>query len=543
MPRIFYNKSSLMHYAIIAAGEGSRLRQEGVAYPKPLVPIEGEPMIDRLIGIFSRCGAESISVICNREMTEVRQHLTERFARAVDNPKMNLVVESTPSSMHSLARLSEVIPEGKVCVTTVDTIFREEEFRAYIQAFEQMEGGLFAVTSFVDDEKPLWVAASSADTSTLRPIIGFFDRESEMPQASPRLVSGGIYGLDTRTAWPVLHRCLQQGQSRMRNYQRALVSAGIPLQAYLFDKIMDIDHADDIRKAEEWLASTQRKERILTIRRAPGHSPNNIEKDAAILEAVAQCLEARGYVVDRIDEAQLTQMPLAEIQQYGRVLHMARRMPSLTRITQSGVSAINAPQAVSKVAMSREWTFTMLRESGIQVPSFWAYDPEEDEMFQCEPELQQLLPAWVKATRNQGAQPDDVMWVETPLQADSRVIELAAERVPDIIVMKHVEGDLLKVYAVTDGENVWLRSFYPQEAGYSKFGEAEQHNSPLAHHPFEAKTLRTIAVRIAQTLELSVFGFDAIVAPDGTIYVIDVNDWPSFSACRQEAAERIARLV
>ena len=52
-----------MNYAIIAAGEGSRLQQEGVRLPKPLVRLNGEPMIKRLIDIFLRCNAESLSVI------------------------------------------------------------------------------------------------------------------------------------------------------------------------------------------------------------------------------------------------------------------------------------------------------------------------------------------------------------------------------------------------------------------------------------------------------------------------------------------------
>ena len=54
-----------MHYAIIAAGEGSRLAQEGIALPKPLVRLCGEPMIERLINIFLRCNAQSISIIVN----------------------------------------------------------------------------------------------------------------------------------------------------------------------------------------------------------------------------------------------------------------------------------------------------------------------------------------------------------------------------------------------------------------------------------------------------------------------------------------------
>lgn len=36
-----------MKFAIIAAGEGSRLAAEGITLPKPLVEVGGEPLIDR----------------------------------------------------------------------------------------------------------------------------------------------------------------------------------------------------------------------------------------------------------------------------------------------------------------------------------------------------------------------------------------------------------------------------------------------------------------------------------------------------------------
>ena len=52
-----------MKFAIIAAGEGSRLVHEGVALPKPLVDLDGRPMIRRLIDIFLACDAEEISVM------------------------------------------------------------------------------------------------------------------------------------------------------------------------------------------------------------------------------------------------------------------------------------------------------------------------------------------------------------------------------------------------------------------------------------------------------------------------------------------------
>ena len=46
-----------MKYAIIAAGDGSRLAAEGVAEPKPLVRVGGRPLIDRLLD----AGAEVVA--------------------------------------------------------------------------------------------------------------------------------------------------------------------------------------------------------------------------------------------------------------------------------------------------------------------------------------------------------------------------------------------------------------------------------------------------------------------------------------------------
>lgn len=232
-----------MNYAIIAAGEGSRLAQEGVAKPKPLVELQGEPMIGRLINVMIRCNAESISIIVNEHMSEVRQYL-----ESLELPiPLNLVVKTTPSSMHSFWHLSKVIPEGKFCLTTVDTIFREQDFKAYIDAFEadKTHDGMWAVTPFVDDEKPLWV-----DVDDEMSITAFRDKRWD----GAKYVSGGIYAM-TDKAFEVLDQCIEQGISRMRNFQRALVEAGHHLQAYSIDKIVDVDHADDIATAEAFLAS------------------------------------------------------------------------------------------------------------------------------------------------------------------------------------------------------------------------------------------------------------------------------------------------
>ncbi len=231
-----------MNYAIIAAGEGSRLAQEGVAKPKPLVDICGEPMIGRLINMFCRCNAESISIIVNEQMTEVRQYLE---SLSLDIP-FNLVVKSTPSSMHSFFELSCVIPKGRFCLTTVDTIFREQDFRPYIEEMEATDyDGMMAVTDYIDDEKPLYV-----DTDADLNITAFRDERYD----GARYISGGIYALNDK-AIGVLSDCMDKGVARMRNFQRALVAAGLRLKAYPMGKILDVDHAGDIAKAEAFIKS------------------------------------------------------------------------------------------------------------------------------------------------------------------------------------------------------------------------------------------------------------------------------------------------
>ena len=232
-----------MNYAIIAAGEGSRLAQEGVAKPKPLVDICGEPMIGRLINLFCRCNAESISIIVNEHMTEVREYIE---SLSLDIP-LNLVVKTTPSSMHSFFELSRVIPKGRFCLTTVDTIFREQDFRPYIEAMEADEryDGMMAVTDYIDDEKPLYV-----QTDDDLNITAFRDERYD----GAKYISGGIYALNEK-AIDVLADCMERGVARMRNFQRSLVDAGLRLKAYPMGKILDVDHAGDIEKAENFINS------------------------------------------------------------------------------------------------------------------------------------------------------------------------------------------------------------------------------------------------------------------------------------------------
>ena len=98
-----------MHFGIISAGEGSRLASEGFGQPKPLVPICGVPMIERLARIFSKSGAERIAVIVNEKNAETVSLLEQL---SIEIP-LDLVVKSTPTPMHSLQELSPYLGDDR----------------------------------------------------------------------------------------------------------------------------------------------------------------------------------------------------------------------------------------------------------------------------------------------------------------------------------------------------------------------------------------------------------------------------------------------
>lgn len=214
-----------MKFAIISAGEGSRLSQEGVQLPKPLVQLNGVAMIDRLIHIFAQNGAEEVVVIINNEVPLTKAHLHE-LEKNSEVP-LRVVVKTTPSSMHSFYELSRYLKDDRFCLTTVDTIFREEEFARFIEAFKAYDGdGMMAVTDYIDDEKPLYIGTDASNR-----ITGFYDSL----QPDTRYISGGIYCLSPQSI-VTLEKCMAQGMSRMRNFQRQLVADGLQLKAYPFQR-------------------------------------------------------------------------------------------------------------------------------------------------------------------------------------------------------------------------------------------------------------------------------------------------------------------
>jgi hypothetical protein len=137
---------------------------------------------------------------------------------------------------------------------------------------------------------------------------------------------------------------------------------------------------------------------------------------------------------------------------------------------------------------------------------------------------------WVKRGDVHNTQKGDVTLARSAEEVRALILAFQSRGVSQAALQEHIEGDLIKLYGIGQSGEVWFRWFYHKE-------------QRLKRHPFSEHVLRDTFFCAAKVLDLEVFGGDAVVAPDGSIYLIDINAWPSFALFRREASEAIARHI
>ena len=514
-----------MKFAIIAAGDGSRLAQEGVTEPKPLVKVRGERLIDRLIRIFMENNATEIVVICNEQMSDVASHLKMIQDKGLNGLPVPLrfVVKSTPSSMHSFYELRHFLREDPFILTTVDTIFDESEFHDYVLSFQdkiaQGVDALMGVTDYIDDEKPLYVGVDN-----VMRINGYYDT----PQADFHFISAGIYGL-TAPSLNILEACIEKGESRMRNFQRALVAAGLRIEAFPLTKVFDVDHIEDIRKADEGVnnLSSCCKGKTLLIQRAACYSPNSEEKDLAILQEVGCLLEDATIIseddfVNRFStyNQSVSSESVESVNAYCQIISMARStkaLECLEQLEQSGIQVLNPSVGVR--ACQRSNVDKVMRENYLPLPP----DKGNDGY-------------WVKRADASAQSKEDVCFCHDWSEVEKIKSTFMQRGITDVVTQAHVKGDVVKFYGVEGTD--FFRYYYSGDDTETKFGDEERNGKPQ-YYSFSSSNLQADAEKLACLLQTPIYGGDAIVREDSSYVIIDFNDFPSFSRCREKAAKAI----
>lgn len=263
--------------------------------------------------------------------------------------------------------------------------------------------------------------------------------------------------------------------------------------------------------------------RIAIIARATEHSPNMADKDAAILECIASELALSGAKVTTLESGN-------HIGDFDAICHMSRSTTTLDRLEEAekrGINIINSPSAVRHC--SRIAFIKILQENGIPQPAF--------SIVQSMEELDDLpYPAWIKKADGWSSHREDVAYASTPQEAKDIFARMQARGIGRAIHCIHHEGDLIKFYSIGDN---WFHYSYPSSG---KFGLEAMNSSPK-NIEFETEKLKETARMAAKAMGLTVYGGDCIIATDGSIHIIDINDFPSFSIVRKEAAKEIAKLI
>jgi hypothetical protein len=133
---------------------------------------------------------------------------------------------------------------------------------------------------------------------------------------------------------------------------------------------------------------------------------------------------------------------------------------------------------------------------------------------------------WVKRGDVHAMQSDDVLFIRHATDLPVQLVRLRQRGISHAVVQEHIAGQEWKFYAVRS--HGVLHAFAPHDT-----------HCPLLDYA----RLNTLARQASEVLDLDIYGGDCLVTADGTLYLIDINDWPSFRGCRPVAAPHIAQHI
>lgn len=246
---------------------------------------------------------------------------------------------------------------------------------------------------------------------------------------------------------------------------------------------------------------------IAFVARAARFSPDSVNRDEAILSAVRQRLADSGFPCSEI----VSEDQLASVVEADAYVSMGRRQTTLRWLVEQerrDRMVVNTPSSVL-LCNQRAMLMRLLEENDIAVPP-----------------LHGTNGYWVKRGDGCRETPEDVQYSDNWEGACRLRDGMLSRGIADVDVRAHVLGRWLKFYGVRHTGFFYSYSPDNKEDGIS-----------------DKQSLQLHAERAARLAGLDVYGGDWIVQADGTPVLIDLNDWPSFSPCREEASEAIAQRI
>jgi NDP-sugar pyrophosphorylase family protein len=242
-----------VHGLILAGGDGTRLAADGLTVPKALVDVAGTPQLVRIIEQLADLGCTGITCMLNESAVEwLREDPNGEIGEARRRIERLATIWPcrTPSSLHTFVAGLEHMAPGLVLATMVDSVMAPNDWRRFhdraASLFDASADAVLAVTRPLDhDDAPLWVSTQAGERVRA---IG-----PEAASAGAR-VTGGVYAFASR-ARACAPAVLASGRHRMRNFLADLVASGADVRAVELPRIIDIDHRNDLERANAYMKS------------------------------------------------------------------------------------------------------------------------------------------------------------------------------------------------------------------------------------------------------------------------------------------------
>ncbi len=274
---------------------------------------------------------------------------------------------------------------------------------------------------------------------------------------------------------------------------------------------------------------------IAGIRRGNIFSPNHIGNDEMVFSLTAMHLRARGCTVNEYSEREFFEKETEEPFLFNMVRD-TYSVKKLQHLEDEGRIVINSGYGIENC--TREKMTRLLISHQEPSPVSLIVKTSSDPV----PELEELgiTNCWIKRGDFHAIHREDVTYVRNHDEVKGILKEYAIRGIKTAVINEHLIGDLVKFYGVADTDFFYW--FYPSSINYSKFG-MEQINGNAQGFAFDLHQLKRLCKEISELLNVKIYGGDCIVSSDGSIRIIDFNDWPSFAPCREVAAPKIAECI
>lgn len=275
--------------------------------------------------------------------------------------------------------------------------------------------------------------------------------------------------------------------------------------------------------------------RIAGVMRAGAFSPNHIGNDTAIFNLTAEALRKRGCSVKVYGEDEFREAEISE----PVIMAMCREAASIVKLKKledEGRLVVNSGYGIENC--TRERMTRLLLGNGVPYPDSLIVNTNEN--VKDEMEEGGFSQVWIKRGDFQTIHREDVSYCRHPEEAQEVLHEYFYRGIQRAVINRHLVGDLIKFYGISGTDFFYW--FYPFEGGHSKYGY-ELINGVSKGIDFDENQLHDICRKASDVLDVKVYGGDCVVSSDGSIQLIDFNDWPSFAPCREEASTQIAKCI